>query len=105
MIFLLVVLSTTLGHTYLVGPSLKLEQIESESDVIFKAVVISSSPSNDPWFEQYPGFNAYATEMKIISVIKGEIPKDMKANIIFQHYGEAQDAPVGRMFSPQYYEF
>ncbi len=103
--FLLVVSLTTLGQAYLVGHSLKLDQIESESDVIVKAVVISSQPVNDPWFEQYPGFGAYATQMKVISVIKGEIPEKIQEKIVFQHYGEVRDASVVRMFSPQYYEF
>ena len=66
----------------MVGPSLKLDQIESESDVIFKALVISSSPLNNPWFEQYPGFAAYATKLKIISVIKDHLQTVVDKSVI-----------------------
>ncbi len=91
-----------LGHTYLVGPSFKLEKLESESDVIFKAQVVSINPLKNSWFEEYCGFDASATEMQIISVIKGEIPEKKG---VFQHYREAQGDQCGRMFSPQSYNF
>ena len=101
-LFFLVILFIPLGHTYPVGPSLKLDQIESQSDVLFKARVTAIHPLKEGWFEKYSGFGAYATEMQIISVIKGELPQK---KIIFQHYGRVQGEQLSPGFSPQYYDF
>ena len=99
---LFVISLAALGYAYLVGPSLKLEELKAESDVIFKAQIVFSNHLKNSWFEEYCGFDASATEMQIVSIIKGEIPEK---KVVFQHYREVPGDKCGRMFSPQYYNF
>jgi len=106
-IFIIFVLTIFLFHNfsanaYMVGPSLTFEKIAEESDVIFKAKIMSSSLIENNWFEGYGGYSSNGTEMKIISIIKGEIPNK---TVFFQHYSESKDEPYRRMNSPQFYNF
>lgn len=88
-------------YAYRVGPALKLDQLVQESDLIIKAKVLSSRPIDHEWFRKYRGFDAYATEMQVVSSIKGRIPAQ---KVVFQHYGLAKVAE-GSGFMPQHYEF
>ena len=88
-------------RAYPVGPSLKLEQLIAQSPVIFKATVISSATLKDEWFTECRGFDAYATEMKLVSTIKGKVPG---RKMVFQHYGPAKNFKGGLMFMPQKYD-
>ena len=90
-----------LCDAYLVGPPLKLDQLVQESDVIVKAKVILSEPVKDEWFTEYRGFDVYATEMRVVSVIKGDMAI---RKMTFRHYGFSKD-PGGFRMMPQHYEF
>ena len=96
-----VLVAVGLGNAYMVGPPLKLDELVQEADVIVKATAISSKPIEDEWFAACPGFAAYGTELKVVSVIKGEVTDD---TVTFQHYAPSKDAQ-GVMFVPQHYEF
>jgi len=100
LVILLSFISSDPSFAYMVGPALRLDQIVQESDVIFKAKAISSIPGEDKWFKKHRGFDTYATQMQVVSVIKGDIPT---RKVIFQHYGPANN--LGSEFSPQSYEF
>jgi hypothetical protein len=95
-----VVASVSLCFAYIVGPPLKLDELVKEADIIVKATVISSKPVQDEWFTACPGFAAYGTELKVVSVIKGNVASD---TITFQHYGFSKADQVC-MFMPQHYE-
>ena len=90
------------SYGYPVGPALKLEELIDASDVIFKATALSSEPVKDEWFTQYPGFDSYTTNMKVISLIKGDLPS---ATVCFRHYGPAEAFKGGINFMPQHYAF
>ena len=101
-LFSIFIISVSSCYAYAVGPSLKLNQIVIESDIIFKAKIISSKKIKNKWFEKYIGFTALETKMQIISVINGKI---LGETVIFQHYGDDKDTLNYQMFSPQYYNF
>lgn len=96
---LLCLVSCRVGHAYLVGPALTIEKLVEKSDFVCKAVVVSSKPIEDPWFEKHSGFGAEQTELKIVEVYKGA--KLTKAS--FQHYAPAP-RPEPWFYSPQYYK-
>jgi len=98
---IVVLASVGLCAAYPVGPPLKLDQLAEEADVIVKAAVISSKPIQDEWFRACPGFAAYGTRLRVVSVVKGEVAAD---TITFQHYGFSK-AARGSEFMPQHYEF
>jgi HEAT repeat protein len=86
---------------YLVAPSLSLEKLVTEADLIFKGTAVSSGPAQDEWFKPCMGFAARETGFKVISVLKGEAPG---ATLRFCHYDEST-RPEVRIFEPQYYHF
>ncbi len=86
---------------YPVAPSVPLETLTLEADIIFKGTVVSSEPGDVNWFSPYQGFVARQTQFKIISVIKGETPGD---TLTFRHY-DLDPRRMGYMFQPQYYHF
>lgn len=86
---------------YIVGPSLSLEKLAAEADIIFKGTAVSIEPAQDEWFKPYPDFVTRETRFGVLSVIKGDIPD---ASIRFRHYDE-NPQPRGRMYEPQYYHF
>lgn len=96
-----VLASVGLCPGYPVGWPLKLDELVEEADVIVKARVISSRLIKDEWFTKYRGFDAYATEMRVVSVIKGDMAI---RKMTFRHYGFSKDAR-GFMMPPQHYEF
>jgi len=100
-ILVAVLASFCLCDAYLVGPPLGLDQLVQESDVIVKAKVIVSKPVKDEWFTEYGGFEAYATDMRVVSVIKGDMGI---RTMTFRHYGLSKDTR-GFMMMPQHYEF
>jgi HEAT repeat protein len=90
-----------LSYTYPVPPSLPLDKLVQEADVIVKAVIVGSRPLDDePWFRKCPGFRAYTTELKVISVIKGDVPAGA---VVFQHYATAKEEG-GNEFMPLHYD-
>lgn len=89
------------AHTYPVAGALKCDELVEEADVIVKATAIASKPIEDEWFTTCPGFDAYGTELKIASVLKGDVASD---TITFQHYGLSVEQR-GFEFMPQHYEF
>lgn len=87
------------AHAYPVGPALTLEKLQEKADFICKAVVVSTKPVEDAWFEKLPGFSPVSTDLKIIEVYKG-------ANLTkasFRHYTIQKEAAF--RYAPQYYEF
>jgi HEAT repeat protein len=90
------------SQAYFVGSALPLDKLVEEADVIVKAEVLASRPvDNEPWFDKYPGLSGWASELKVISVVKGSLPA---GTITFQHYGHAEGGPRAVMFMPQYYD-
>jgi hypothetical protein len=88
------------ARAYMVAPSPSLEKMTEMADLVVKAKVIDAEPVDDPWFKPTAGYGAYATELQIISVFKGE-PGGKK--ITFRHYKET-DPRAMRMFMPQHYK-
>jgi hypothetical protein len=87
---------------YMVGPSLTLDQLVEESDVIFKGEAIEGKPVQDEWFKDIPGYEARETRFKIISQIKGEAGN---GEVLFRHYDQKADYSGGLSYSPQLYHF
>lgn len=90
-----------MAHGYMVGPSLSLEKLTEEADIIFKGTVVSSAPVEDDWFKPYRGFLVQQTRFNVVSVIKGRI---WRKKLLFRHYAEDPQSP-GQMFEPQHYHF
>lgn len=91
-----------LCYAYKVGPAKSLDQIVQESDLIVKATVLTSSTTQEAWFDKVAGFDAYATGMHVVSVIKGNVPA---MDIVFQHYGTSKNPPFAAWYAPQFYDF
>ena len=74
------------------------------ADLVIKAKVISNAEVNDSTFRSVPGFAPFATQLQIISVLKGDAGTNQ---IIFRHYGTHRDTNrwVVSNFEPQHYEF
>jgi len=84
-------------------PVLTLDQVIKQADVIIKAKAVSSRPVEDAWFTEYRGCLVFATEMKVVSVLKGDLKE---ADVAFHHYGfdpKHRGGPNGLM--PQLYKF
>jgi len=91
-----------LCYAYMVGPAKSLDQIVQESDLIVKATVLTSSTTQDAWFDKVAGFETCATGMHVVSVIKGNVPA---MDIVFQHYGTSKTPPFAASYAPQFYDF
>jgi hypothetical protein len=90
-----------LAWTYPVGPSLSLEALIEQADLICKCTVLKSAPVEDPWFEKVHGFLPYETRLKIITVFKGA---EKESEITFRHYGPGDEA-APFVYMPQWYRF
>lgn len=99
--FVLAVAFAGVCHAFRLAPPLKLDKLAEESDVIIKAKALKSETIEDEWFKKQRGFDAYATQMAVICVIKGDLGG---REVVFQHYGRAK-ASRGRNFLLQLYEF
>ena len=90
--FMVVLIASLLApnvcFAYRVAPALSLGELAGESDVIFKAKVLSSTVVEDPWFEEQRGVDVFETEMEVIAFIKGDAGL---STVNFQHYGASQD--------------
>jgi hypothetical protein len=62
-----------------------LEELIAEADIIFKGLVVSSSPAQNELFTPCSGLMTQETQFKVISVIKGDAPG---ATVRFQHFDE-----------------
>ena len=60
-----------------------LEELIAEADIIFKGLVVSSSPAQNGLFTPCSGLITQETQFKVISVIKGGAPG---ATVRFQHF-------------------
>ncbi len=101
-IFLVSVL-TVQATGYLVPYALPLDQLARESDLVVKAVAVESRPMNDGAFPPAgPGYGAFATRLKVITVLKGS-PK--LTEVIFRHYDQLPGEPSVGPVSPQTYHF
>jgi len=87
---------------YPVGPALTLEELIKQADVIVKAKAVSARPIEDVWFTEYRGYVVFATEMKVVSVLKGDLKE---ADLAFHHYGYDPNHRDGYEFLPQLYKF
>lgn len=87
---------------YFVSPAPTLDQLEEESDLIFKGEAIEGKPVQDEWFKDAPGYEARETRFKIISKIKGEVGDH---EIRFRHYDKKAGGINLGMESPQFYHF
>lgn len=70
------------GVIVTVPPTGRLEAMAAKPDLIFKAEVLSITPTNNPAFE-VSGMELYATKLKVISVLQGSTSN---ATIVFEHY-------------------
>ena len=61
---------------YPVGMPFNLEQLNRQADVILKVRVVDTVPVEDEWFEATHGYKVVATEMKVISAVKGKTEQD-----------------------------
>ena len=97
--WLLGMLLCQVANAYPVGRALPLDTLVEKADFICKAVAVTSKPVEDAWFTKHRGFDAVATELKIIAVYKGA--KLTRAS--FRHYAPHKEGPS--FYSPQHYEF
>lgn len=94
-------MSLTVASAYPVANALSLEELAKQTDVVFKAVVVSSDPVDDKSFEKVAGFAPRATKLKVVAVHQGKLAE--KA-VEFRHYGPANKEAAFH-FMPQYYQF
>lgn len=102
MLAVVLVVWACLALGYPVGPSLSVEILAAEADIVFKGTVVSSELVQDAWFKPLPDFGVHETTFAVISVIKGDAPG---ATLRFRHYDEDPPEPRGHFFLPQYYHF
>ena len=91
---------TRVSTAYPVAAALKLDELAQRSPVIVKATAGPSQVIEDDWFTHYDGFVARATQMRVISVIKG--PDDL-LQLVFEHYAPATPPSAPAMYMPQHY--
>lgn len=89
------------AFAYPVANSLPLTELVEQANLICKAEVVSSKPVEDAWFEEVPAFLPYATELRIVSVFKG----DTKKTTIFFHHYRPDPKEMGHIYMPQNYRF
>jgi HEAT repeat protein len=90
------------AEAYLVGPAVNLEKLSEEADIIFKATAVSSAAVEDAWFKPVTGFEAWETEFRVITVIKGV---KSEQTLRFRHYDNSRRPPVFMAYQPQFYHF
>ena len=95
-LFLATILVTGMILAYPVRYPFNLDQLNKQADVILKVTVVDSKPVENDWFETAPGFKVVATEMNVISSVKGELTHD---TIQFHHYTEVRDG-LAAMYMP-----
>lgn len=86
---------------YPVANSLSLDELVKEADLVCKAEVASTKPIDDASFEKVHGFQPYATELRIVSVYKGQTAKKQ---IAFHHYSPSAKETAFH-YMPQFYRF
>ena len=83
---LLVIVGVTTVDAYLVANAVTLEDLEKESDVIFKGTLLRSEVVVDKSFRETPGFLPTESVFRVVSVLKGNIQAG--AEVRFRHYRE-----------------
>jgi hypothetical protein len=86
---------------YPVSPTIPLENVADESDVIIKATVLSLKPATDAWFAPCTGYQVNAAKLKVISTLKGG---PLPATIRFLHYRAHPNPKVAIAYAPQHYD-
>jgi HEAT repeat protein len=92
---------TAIATPYPVGPSISLDEMFGQADLVCKAEVVSTKPVEDAWFEKVHSFQPVETRLKVIALYKGR-PKARE--IAFRHYAEDNQGG-GFNYMPQYYKF
>ncbi len=87
---------------YMVGPPLSLEKLVDEADIIFKATAVSRKPVQDDWFKPVNGYEAWETEFKICSILKGA---HHATTLRFRHYDDSRKPATMMSYQPQFYHF
>ena len=98
---LLVLVSVTTVDAYPVANAVTLDDLENESEVIFKGTLLRSEVVVDKSFRETPGFLPTESVFRVVSVLKGDIQAG--AEVRFRHYRENPRA--GYRFMPQHYTF
>lgn len=96
------VLLPSIASAYLVAPAMPLEKMVQEADVILKATVVSTAKTTDDSFKAHPHWAVFATRMRVVTVLKGQLPADQ---VDFHHYDEDRTSAQPYMFAPQHYHF
>ncbi|GAT32479.1 HEAT repeat-containing protein [Terrimicrobium sacchariphilum] len=84
---------------YKVGRAVPLEGVAAKADVIFKATAVSEARTDQGGFEKVPGFAPVETRLRMVSVLKGDVPK---GEVGFLHY-DVQDGELFCDYEPQHY--
>jgi hypothetical protein len=98
---LLAVLAPFTLQAYLVGLPDGMDKMTTNSDLILKARVISSTTITNAAFQPVPGFQVQASTLEVLSILKGQCPSK---TVVFQHYASHPDDRMGRMYAPQHYD-
>lgn len=86
---------------HLVGSPVPLEGVAGKADVIFKATAVSDAPTDKGGFEKVSGFATFETRLRVVDVMKGEVPK---GEVGFLHYDvRPKDDDFAFAYEPQYY--
>ena len=67
------------------GRAVPLEKLALTVDLVCKATVVADRPVADEWFEAIPGYEVHETELRIVSIVKGNAPGVIR----FRHYAES----------------
>src|SRR6476646_7995509 len=67
------------------GRAVPLEELALTVDLVCKATVVADRPVADEWFEAIPGYEVHETELRIVSIVKGNAPGVIR----FRHYAES----------------
>lgn len=89
------------AQAYPVGPSLPLDKLYEEADLVCKVTAVSSKEVEDAWFEAATGFRPHETRLAIIAVYRGE---EERKEIVLRHYARSEKDSA-HFYQPQHYEF
>lgn len=95
------VLTARAALAYPVGPSLPLDKLFEEADLVCKVTAVASKEVEDASFDKSPGFRPHETRLKIVAVYRG---KEEAKEITFRHYAPSEK-DFAHSYEPQHYKF
>ena len=94
----LLLLSVFITSAQVLSPTVGLDELANQADVIFQGTTVSNTTIDDPAFQVIQGFIVQETDFHPAYAIKGKSTSDIK----FRHYAP-DPRPIGGLEEPQNY--